>query len=127
MQRATHHDGARKSVVVVPWGISVTKKHVIKDKLRTAARQTCSMFRILFILTPFGVEGSAVAGHASGDSGRVTIAEVRRRGLDQRSPCAGSTCLRAGGGAGPLAVVDVGAEGELQLIGHALLMVFVIH
>lgn len=37
VQRATHHNGACKSVVVIPWGISVRmQKYVIKDK---AARQ----------------------------------------------------------------------------------------
>lgn len=50
----------------------------------------------VFMLQPFGDERSPIAGHATGDYGRVAISEVWRRGLDQRSPCASSTCLRAG-------------------------------
>lgn len=51
---------------------------------------------IVFTLRPFGVEWSPVAGHTTGHYSRVAITEVRRRGLDQRSPCASSACLRAG-------------------------------
>lgn len=43
VQRASHHNGACKGIIVVPWGISVTmQRYVVKYKLHAAARLQCN-------------------------------------------------------------------------------------
>ena len=79
------------------------------------------------LVLPLGVDRSAVAGGASGQDPRSAPLRLGGRGLDQRAPHAAGAGLRAGGRARPLGVVVVGAEGELELVGHALLVVLVVH
>lgn len=78
LQCATHHNGAGKSVVVIPWGISVTmQKYVIK--VCTAARQLCvqcvSNFHISGIYLFCDLLG--LRGRPSLDTLRGIAAELR--------------------------------------------------